>query len=1578
MVSSHRLLLLAALQALALASFVPLPLHHFEQGPPKTGVRRFSHEEHHLMEGGTTLRMRWSADADPDSILGLDTERESGVKIASCSPTQLVIHLPASHVALAKAWKHVVASDRIHGCTHLQDSPLYHRVNHMEFTKHRDTPKGGKTAVFTTTELYTVAQVLPNVDFSYDVVPIDSLHPNKQEQARKYYDDLRWADVSARRLSNPLFNTTNSLNPQGGLGSPFAFDKTEWRSTVNGFAKGFHKSIGQVTVTNSMGIKDEAKYHEAVENWKPMTHANFGWNWNYHTNATRNPQFKYTLPGMKGYILLKNPYLKFIGKCKIAFKSHWDEINPFAKPPKVKFEAKLEGNAYVNADLSLMADIYRDVSEDPFGRFHIPLLNNFTRETHFFNKVHFFIANIPISLQPGVSVNLNAYHLGLFKGAVRVGVNTHLRIKAKVKYDSTEDKAVKAELKAQALNVRILPPTWMIYTKHLEFGALLTPAFWVKGGIGPVKDVTLELQLRPYCNVSITQEGQEVYGVQQQVMEKELVVMPFRAINLDLGSEWSVGIEANGRRKMTSTELSLGVVEFHDYVEHFRFGLIDQRKLLKDPIYVALFRNGVRQEGRIVPVYCESVVDGECNPAPFNAEFVIGMKTVIVQLTLAWHAKPVHYLMSKVRAISFVFPQLALSHDASEDYLRDPPQDLFIKITRNGREYRAYQNVTVVHDKLVVIDSRQTQDLGIEWIDAWRIKYGSIAGQQAVTNLIDPSVELWYTRHGREERIAQTFLPSIDWDAILIRRNDMGKLANNQGVHFGRNPDDTGVGRLGSSSYGGVVGRGRPWTGQEREEVTYRTNPHSVFRGGWNGAKSCRHHNLNGGGRRRHGQHLLCRLARGFFEGNVPLRIGLTTPNNQNWASGHMGLDVRNPETASRWLRPYRTDHFLTGSHHVLYWHTRHSDPSTPQSFKFAAFKVDPASGVYQPTHLQVQLPMQVCTYNDPEAKRFEGYGDECVYSKKLAVDDSLLGTTLVFQLVFTDHLDGTKHKMMSAPVRVVNQLPGENQNTWQSRVVSYPTGMRPQRRLMEEGGNMVDAPKDGDAAVNEIPMATLPVQPTDEEELEGKEEEKDDRHTDEVHVSLRNLQGVADADAIGNEVFGSEDTSEDENIGYETSDIDFGARMADLHPICSRKPLHYSLGAGLFLRAQLHNFQIPDGSPLGALAPLANLASFADMDTMDVPLVNTELGKKLSSLLPKDFCNEGVCDGNLPGCPGQVVHPMTIPKVEFKLKRKLKWNKDTEQSARDATAYAMALLPEFIRVVSIVIGSLMHHSTTLRPYRHNRYYHTGSVAYVNGQPCRWTRNPDCQAVFNYRGMDYYGCTTEDHGTRGWCSVDRKFQGNWHNCYLTCKNKYGQSYNIHDFKHVNIQTAPATRTGPMGQQSGGGFIDKLKNIFTGGRRLSEKKEEDAPETDRFLVDFQKEGLQYKVDKALIHTLLKRGAFRGIEDGRERRLGTADITHFRLHYGDYEPSEDDSKMIPVGAEQKFEVDMSGKDAEFGAEWSSPPISLKAPVNVPFITMIAGAAVLGVAGLVAGVYRVKNSNGQVAPYVTVDESEAHAEE
>jgi len=285
------------------------------------------------------------------------------------------------------------------------------------------------------------------------------------------------------------------------------------------------------------------------------------------------------------------------------------------------------------------------------------------------------------------------------------------------------------------------------------------------------------------------------------------------------------------------------------------------------------------------------------------------------------------------------------------------------------------------------------------------------------------------------------------------------------------------------------------------------------------------------------------------------------------------------------------------------------------------------------------------------------------------------------------------------------------------------------------------------------------------------------------------------------------------------------------------------------------------------------------------------------------------------------MVKSMLIPKVEFKMARTFKWTLPAQQKAKDAVAYGMALMPELIRVTSIVVGSLTHSSTTPPPGSYpNSHYNHGSVVYVHGKPCRWTRpKEECSNVFSYKGVDYQGCSVEDHKDKGWCSVDRQFIGNWRNCFLTCQNSMGQDIEITDHSD---------------------------------RKLSEEE----PETDSFLVEFEPEGMHYMVDEDLIHTLLKRKAFRGIEDGREAELGENEIVSFRVHKGDTELGE----MISVGPEQKFEMDFTAHGA--------PP--QQAAVSLGFTSLLAGAAVLGIASLVAGIYRITKRSGPTLPYVVVN--------
>lgn len=1420
-----------SLPALALANFFPWPLENFaEDKDRRSGVRRFSHSEHHYLEGGTALSLNWKADVDPETILALDSAHQAGVVLVDCTPNSLVLHLPASHISKAKVWKHITASEKMHSCAHIQEHPLYHRVVDVEFTTHAQTPKGGKTAVFRTEELHTASQVLPNLEFSYDVKPINALHPDDQPSALARYENHK--RLAAEKLEEEKKEVIESrrLNSfgQGPYGGVYA--QIDNASAL----KGYKQSIGTVSVSNK--IKTAANYNLADTAWNPMTHANFGWNWNYKSDAIRNPQFKYKLPGMRGYILLKNPYLKFTGLFYINFTSHWNDVNPFASPPLVRMHTKFEGNAMVNADLGLLTDIYRDVSRDyAESQYHIPLIDKFTKETYYFKKVSFFIGDIPVSLQPGVNVDLNAYHLGMFKGGIRCGINVHLRVSASADFDSAI--GIDGHLQADALNVRMLPPTWMIYTKHLEFGALLTPSFWLKGAVGPVRNIAVMLQLRPYVNISITQEGQSAYGAQGAVQEKQLVIFPFRAINLPVGSEWTVGIEANKRRKMTDVQMSLGVAEFANFkhIPHFEFGYINQRNLLHEPIYVSLWKGGVKMYGSAVKVFCEQTVNGECQPAPANAYFQIEGKPVIVQLTMAWRPKAVQYLLSKVRAVSFVFPQLSLGAKPSKELIDDEPEEVFIKITRNGREYKASARYTIIHNHEVVINTRAVQDIGVSFVDAWRVNYGSISNEKQVTKLIDPNIELFYKRRGEEERMAYSLMPPVAWSQITtgVRSNFMGQ---------------------------------------------------------------------------------------GAFVGNVPLTLSMAYANDVNkpvFATGRMGLIVDSPGKCNRWIVPRASERFAQGKTYKLLWTLRDAKPGESRNFKFVAWKVDKRTGSFESTTMDTTLENMECKIGKKPAGAGAYLEDQCVFSEDLKVEEGLVGITVIIEISWQDKADGTKHKMLSAPISFVAYVKdiepfervrnGWGQGRWQDDEFGRTLSMR------EEGGNMVSAPPDSKTGV-EIPMET--VEALNDTALAAEDQ------------SPRRLRRLGYGQSLS--PYGA----------AQVSGIDFNDKMAALHPICTRKPLHYSIGAGIFFRAKVKNLDVSGDSPLAAFA------GFADNLGTDIPIVNAALGKKIGSLLPKALCSAGVCDGILPGCPGQTSHPLVVPKVEFKYNRPFRWNNYTQEQLKTAVAFGTALVPELVRVTSIVVTSILHDkiSTTLSPWENrfnrNSGSNRGSVVYVDGKPCRWKATYDCEKKFYYQGTKFEGCSTKDHKGKGWCSVDRTFAGNWRNCVLICPNQ-------------------------------------------GGRRLAEETEvaKEPEETDHAVVQFEPGAVQYPVDEDLIHKLIKRQAFRGVEDGKEATHGELKIVGFRLLR---EAEDDQADFIPVGSEQKFEMDtrdrpqekfqlnyhagLNSKEKAAVQDVLSQARTQAVVASLPIPAIGAAVAAFAVASLAAGVFMWRRRNAQL--YLEVD--------
>jgi hypothetical protein len=257
--------------------------------------------------------------------------------------------------------------------------------------------------------------------------------------------------------------------------------------------------------------------------------------------------------------------------------------------------------------------------------------------------------------------------------------------------------------------------------------------------------------------------------------------------------------------------------------------------------------------------------------------------------------------------------------------------------------------------------------------------------------------------------------------------------------------------------------------------------------------------------------------------------------------------------------------------------------------------------------------------------------------------------------------------------------------------------------------------------------------------------------------------------------------------------------------------------------------------------------------------------------------------------------------------------------------------------------------------------YNQGDVVWRHGHPCRWIQRNICEEQFTYKGVQITGCTMMDNDRVGWCSVDPVFQGNWRKCYLSCQDR---TYHHPERFIVNKQPEQEGLLGAM------------------PRRLEEKQEssnEEKQDSDRFVVDFEREGVHYNIDEELIRSLLRRKAFRGMRDAQ----GEAEIVGFRVHTGDTKPGE--VEMLPVGPEDKFEKDYYGKQVipdepsrfDFKAstnfigasDATQPQIAANTEMNSLSITMaVAGIAVFAFASLVVGWRFLKRQNGM--PYASVE--------
>lgn len=720
---------LGLLPAASRASFSMRPFSHYESSDPAPGslpgTRRYHHHERHLLEDGSDVELGWKVDADPGSVMPLDLHHGGGARVLHCSPSQLVLQVPEHHARDAHAWQHVTASPHVHGCSHLADRDLYHRVVKVDDVQPiADHPDRHHTVRLTTKELKAANDVFPNCEVFFSFNPSGS-------QAPRPTPPVATAPAAPRRL--------------GGLGG----------------TAGMRYNKPKVSANSNF---QPAEHHvESILNLQlPHQMSRINYNWDYDMNTTKNPQFKYIFPGGVGLMRLYHPYLIANIGLRVNFSSEMKDIR---KPPHVFIRSEINGTANLNADIATMLNFTKQKAAGVLNgvvKKMLPDLNISSPLEHMFiSPLKLNLGGTPLTIQPTFNTKLKAYHIGLMEGSLRVGLATQLEISGTMTFDTAD--GLDTNIVAKALNVKFTPPNWMIFTEAFELGMMLEPELCMKGGFAAMEDMAMCLSLRPYFNVSVKQEGADgsaLYGAGAAgdiEGSTYLAVYPYRATGLPAGKDYSIVIRANNKTVNTTLQMSTGVAEFFDDVDKFSFGEMTEAQLIGSPIQVQILENGVAPSKGQGTAYCTSLVNGMCNPNPVVVTSNVDGQDVQVELAVVLSSSPTNFLKSQTKSISLRFPTVTASGDVAKK-LEAPGalKGAALRLTRNGRSYDVPLEAKI-NGTTSLLEGNVIYELGPSFLGLWKYPAASSTGDGSI---LTPKIELIIGG----ETIGSGNMPPIAWD----------------------------------------------------------------------------------------------------------------------------------------------------------------------------------------------------------------------------------------------------------------------------------------------------------------------------------------------------------------------------------------------------------------------------------------------------------------------------------------------------------------------------------------------------------------------------------------------------------------------------------------------------------------------------------------------------------------------------------------------------------------------------------------------------------------------------------------------
>ncbi|CAE7556475.1 unnamed protein product [Symbiodinium natans] len=481
------------------------------------------------LEDGADVELSWSMHVNPDTILSLDTEAEHGVRMVRCSPGQLEIDVPHTHLQHVEAGKFIVGSHYVHGCDHMSGQSSFHKIAKV----HSKRLSGGAGQMY---RLQLAAQALPHMGHV------------------------------ARHVS---FN--------------FSYMPVEVQLLI-----GLIRNAGQAS--------GSVKTQNGIVNFSPQQVSNFGWNWDFFLNNSKEPSFTIDQPDTKGSFVLKNPYIKAHAGCFLNFTSQYVG---FLKPPHVKWQAGLKGHGIAQGRLEAAMNSTRSADLDA-AKYKLPaeVLESFPflRTLTKFDKVKWFapiehgVGPLPAKIEPGFQFQVELYHKGPFSGFLSFGGSTHGVMEPVLHYDS--EKGFDQTLRGLLRDTDVWPPMYLVFTKAFEMGVKAQPKIYIRGDFMGFNDAEACFHLSVFQNMTLYRDGAAHFDVDAH---KALVIYPLRVVllaqnTIDFNTRYKVKISCLGKEVESDPALSWGEVEFHDNVSKFVMANMTDQQVANAAVTVTLIQ----------------------------------------------------------------------------------------------------------------------------------------------------------------------------------------------------------------------------------------------------------------------------------------------------------------------------------------------------------------------------------------------------------------------------------------------------------------------------------------------------------------------------------------------------------------------------------------------------------------------------------------------------------------------------------------------------------------------------------------------------------------------------------------------------------------------------------------------------------------------------------------------------------------------------------------------------------------------------------------------------------------------------